>query len=163
MQSLIRHSPLLLAFATLILFGKVDWGPAVRICGMTPPPQPTFIVLSPPLEKDNGFLRKIPVPLTKPGDMLGLEAEFFEVTAYAVGDDFTPRSITADGREVRPGITAACPESMPPGTPIYIEYLGVRICEDRGYLGDQRIDVAFPSVESALIFGRQRLAVVIIR
>jgi len=162
MQSLIRHSPLLLAFATLILFGKVDWGPAVRICGMTPPPQPTFIVLSPPLEKDNGFLRKIPAPLTKPGDMLGLPAEFFEVTAYAVGDAFTPGSITADSRGVRPGITAACPPEMPLGTALYIEYLGVRICEDRGLGSGKWIDVAFPSVNSALIFGRQRLAVAII-
>lgn len=131
---------------------------------MTPPPQPTVILLSPPLEKDDGFVRKIPAPVTRPGNLLGLKAEFYEVTAYAIGDRFTPGSITADGREVRSGVTAACPPELALGTALYIEYVGVRICEDRGSaIVGRRIDVAFPSVESAMMFGRQRLAVVIIR
>ena len=161
-MSFLRYSPLFLIFLAIVVVQKSDWS-----WSWPKRSQPELLcqkIILPPLKKEEtGFLRKIPAPYTKPGDMLGLKAEFYEVTAYAVGDAFTPGSITADGREVRPGITAACPESMPLGTPIYIEYLGVRICEDRGYLGDQRIDVAFPSVESALIFGRQRLAVVIIR
>lgn len=170
-MALKEHSAFVIILLGMVLVSKVNWGSAVPRGALAadqpvcPTPQPVIIVLSSPLKKEDGSLRKATLPLTKPGNLLGvLEAELFEVSAYAVGDDHTPGLITADGREVRPGVTAACPPEIPLGTALYVEGFGVRICEDRGSaVVGKRIDIAFPSVESALIFGRQRLAVAIIR
>jgi len=86
------------------------------------------------------------------------------VTGYAVDDGLTPGMITADGRNVRPGITAACPEELTLGTMIYIEGIGARVCEDRGSaIVGKRLDVAFRTPKKALLFGKRWLRVVVIR
>jgi len=112
-----------------------------------------------------GYLRKAVLPHTQPASpMEGGEAEFYVVTGYAVGDPFTPGQVTADGRLLRPGITVACPEALPLGTALYIEGFGVRICEDRGSaIAGKTLDVAFETPEAAMMFGKQRLAVIIIK
>lgn len=105
-------------------------------------------------------------PTTEPPHLFELEFEtnLYIITGYAVGDDYTPGRITASGRNVMPGLTAACPEWLPLGTAIYIEGLGLRICEDRGGAIDGwRIDVAFGTPEEALEYGVRQSIVAVIR
>lgn len=169
MIRLLQHGALVVAFLGLALVQKADfeWRVALPSGGEIPHlnngaeecPVPQIISSS------GGFLRKIPKPVTKPASPLeGLEAEFYLVTGYAVGDGNTPGEITADGRKVRPGITAAC--RLPLGTMIYIEGIGPRVCEDRG-IGppgvENWIDLAFETAEEADDHGKQWLGVVVIR
>jgi 3D (Asp-Asp-Asp) domain-containing protein len=94
-------------------------------------------------------------------------AEVFEVTAYTVYEESTGKSpdhpafgITASGKRVQAGKTAACPPSMPFGTRIEIEGVGERVCHDRGAaITEGRIDVYMPELNDALEFGRKRLKV----
>lgn len=122
-------------------------------------------IVLPQLEnKDSGFLKKLVKPHTELAPLLGLDAEFYTVTGYAVGDGYTPGEITADGRKVRPGITVACPPEIMLGTAVYIEGLGVRICEDRGSaIVGKRLDVAFKTPEAAIMFGKRWMRVAVIR
>lgn len=88
----------------------------------------------------------------------------FEVTAYTAGDDFTPsHGITASGKRVKAGTTAACPRELPFGTRINIEDVGERVCTDRGSaIKGRKIDVYMPTIKEALKFGRQTLKVIIL-
>ncbi|MBR8661151.1 3D domain-containing protein [Brevibacillus sp. NL20B1] len=91
------------------------------------------------------------------------ETELYEVTAYSVGDDFTPgHGITASGARVREGITAACPPELPFGTRVHIEGVGERVCLDRGgAIKGRRLDVYIADRSEALRFGRRKLSVTI--
>jgi hypothetical protein len=99
---------------------------------MTPPPQPTVIVLSPPLEKDDGFLRKIPTPVTISSRAPSLYR--FTITWYTNEQGEPPgNDVTASGKETRYG-TVACPIAFPFGTRFVIlmpEGSEEFICEDR--------------------------------
>jgi 3D (Asp-Asp-Asp) domain-containing protein len=94
-------------------------------------------------------------------------AEVFEVTAYTAYEESTGKSpghpafgITASGKRVQAGVSAACPPSMPFGTRIEIEGVGERVCHDRGAaITEGRIDVYMPELNDALEFGRKRLKV----
>jgi len=159
----LQHGALILAFLGVALVQKVHW-----VVPLEPPLQKgsqcTEIVL-PPLPLRQGWLVKRVQPITQPVSPLGgAEADLYLVTGYAIGDGYTPGYITADGRKVRPGITVACPVELALGTAVYIKGFGVRICEDRGIaIIGKRLDVAFETPETAMLFGRQRLAVVVIR
>lgn len=90
----------------------------------------------------------------------------FTVTAYTVGDDFTPsHGITASGEKVREGRTLACPRSLPFGTEIYIPYLErTYVCTDRGgRIKAGKLDVYMGSRKEALDFGKRKLNVIIKR
>jgi 3D (Asp-Asp-Asp) domain-containing protein len=97
--------------------------------------------------------------------------EIYEVTAYTAYEESTGKSpshpafgITASGKRVQAGKTAACPPSMPFGTRIEIEGVGERVCEDRGAaITEGRIDVYMPELNDALEFGRKRLKVRILK
>jgi 3D (Asp-Asp-Asp) domain-containing protein len=94
-------------------------------------------------------------------------AKVFEVTAYTAYEESTGKTpshpafgITASGKRVQAGKTAACPPSMPFGTRIEIEGVGERVCYDRGAaITEGRIDVYMPELNDALEFGRKRLKV----
>jgi len=166
---LLQHSALIIAFLGLSLIQKVDWEWRVALPsggeiphlnnGGKECPVPQIISSS------DGFLRKIPKPQTEPGSPLqGLDAEFYLVTGYAVGDGNTPGQVTADGRLVRPGITVACPKELALGHMIYIDGIGPRVCEDRGSaIVGKRLDVAFKTPEAALLFGKRWMRVGVIR
>lgn len=165
-----EHSPLFLMFLGLVLANRVGWGPAVRICGMTPPPQPTVIVLSPPMQSD-GFLKKAVEPHTND---LGLWALFldgrvegpftFKVTAYNENDGYTPGTVTASGLPVMEGITAACGPEFELGTVIVLENGMILKCLDRGgRITEGRLDVYFDSLSEAQQFGVQKIRVVVIK
>lgn len=161
---LVQHSALIIAFLGLTLLSKVRWEWGVAGSPPGPPPQCIEIVLPPPPLRE-GWLPRFIKPKTQPASIIeGAEATLYLVTAYAVGDGNTPGEITADGRKVRPGITAAC--RLPLGTMIYIEGIGPRVCEDRG-IGppgvENWIDVAFETAEEADDHGKQWLGVVVIR
>lgn len=81
------------------------------------------------------------------------------VTAYAIGDGYTPGHITASGLPVRPGVTIACSEHYDIGSYVWIEGFGVRRCEDRGkaIVGQNRFDIAMHSPEAARQFGKRLL------
>jgi 3D (Asp-Asp-Asp) domain-containing protein len=97
--------------------------------------------------------------------------EIYEVTAYTAYEESTGKSpghpafgITASGKRVQAGKTAACPPSMPFGTRIEIEGVGERVCHDRGSaITEGRIDVYMPELNDALKFGRKRLKVRILK
>lgn len=162
MIRLLQHGALVMAFLGVALIQKVDWEWRV-VSPLGPPAQCTEIVL-PPLPTREAWLPKRVEPHTQPRSPIeGAEAEFYTVTGYSVGDPFTPGGITADGRKVRPGITVACPEELALGTMVYIEGVGPRVCEDRGALEGRWLDLAFETAAEALSFGKQMLAVVIIR
>lgn len=88
----------------------------------------------------------------------------YVVTAYSVGDDYTPgHGITASGKRVEAGVTAACPRELPFGTRVEIEGVGERTCTDRGgAIKGKRIDVYMTEIDDALTFGRRELSVTII-
>lgn len=89
------------------------------------------------------------------------QTETYVVTAYTVGDDYTPsHGITASGERVQAGVTVACPRDLPFGTVVNIEGIGERTCHDRGgAIRGKRLDVYMPTVQEALEFGRQTLEV----
>lgn|GEM_PF-2730732 len=164
MIRLVQHSALIIAFLGLSLIQKMNW--EWRVAGLPPGPPPQCVeVVLPPLPTREAWLAKRVQPLTQPASpMEGAEAEFYIVTGYAVGDEYTPREITADGRKVRPGITIACPEELALGIMVYIEGIGARVCEDRGSaIVGKHLDIAFKTPEAAMLFGKQRLAVAVIK
>ena len=163
MIRLLQHGSLMIAFLGVTLVQKMDWEWRVE-SPPGPPPQCVEVVL-PPLPTREAWLPKAVEPHTQPASpMEGAEAEFYIVTGYAVGDGFTPGEVTTDGRLVRPGITVACPKELNLGQALYIEGFGVRICEDRGgMIVGKTLDMAFETPEAAMIFGRQTLAVEVIR
>lgn len=74
------------------------------------------------------------------------------------------KGITASGKPVVEGVTIAAPRSIPFGTKLYIEGVGIRIVQDRlAKKYDNRIDVFFNSHEKALKFGKKRLTVTVIK
>jgi 3D (Asp-Asp-Asp) domain-containing protein len=97
-------------------------------------------------------------------------AETYEVTAYTAYEESTGKTpahpafgITASGRRVQPGITAACPRELPFGTWLEIEGVGKRRCDDRGgAIRGNRLDIYIPELTDALEFGRKRLKVRIV-
>jgi len=163
------------AFA--IVFGFVQWvGDAqrepivirrtVQVEARCETPQVVYAPSAPLYE------RKAICPRTEPAYFLEVEVqtELWLVSGYAIGDDFTPGSNTADGwaegleREVRPGITIACPKELPLGTMVVIDKIGPRVCEDRGgAVEGKRLDVAFKTSLAAEIWGKRWVRVAIIR
>ncbi|MBW3699362.1 hypothetical protein C2U27_03615 [Bacillus aerophilus] len=89
------------------------------------------------------------------------------VTAYTNGYESTGKhpghseyGKTASGVTTKQGITIACPPYMKFGTKLYIEDVGLRVCQDRG--GDikgNRLDVFIENLQKAREFGRQTLTV----
>ncbi|MEH6974987.1 3D domain-containing protein [Bacillus sp. JJ675] len=94
----------------------------------------------------------------------------YEVTAYTNGFSSTGKSkgdpgygITASGKKTAEGRTIACPPSIPFGTRVQIEGVGVRVCEDRGgAIKEGYLDVYVRSEKEALSFGRRSLRAKII-
>ena len=95
----------------------------------------------------------------------------FEATAYTAHQESTGKEpgdraygITASGKPVRAGVTIACPPSIPFGTRLEIESVGVRVCQDRGgRITEGYLDIYIPQIKEARQFGRQRLKVRIIK
>ncbi|MFC4807721.1 3D domain-containing protein [Paenibacillus sp. GCM10023250] len=88
----------------------------------------------------------------------------FEVTAYTVGDDFTPsHGITASGERVKEGRTLACPKSLPFGTKVYLPALDrTYTCTDRGgMIKEGHLDIYMDSLKEALRFGRRQMKAVL--
>jgi len=172
MMRLVQHGALVIAFLGLSLVQKVRWEWKIeRFAGAD---SQCIEVRLPPLpDHDDGWLRMNPKPETQPASFMvhhpnsgieGVEADLYLVTGYAIGDGKTPGRVTADGRLVRPGITVACPGELSLGTMLFIKDIGGRVCEDRGSaIVGKRLDVAFESPEEAMEFGRQWLAVMVIR
>lgn len=99
------------------------------------------------------------------------QTETYEVTSYTAYEESTSKSpghpafgITASGRKVQAGVTAACPRELPFGTRLRIENVGVRVCYDRGgAIKNKKLDVYIPNLTEARKFGRKRLKVEIIK
>lgn len=92
-------------------------------------------------------------------------AESYTLTAYApldpkavygldyIGDP----SVTASGDKPIPGQTVAADKSIPFGTKVWIEGVGVRTVNDRGgAIKRGRLDLCMETRDEALQFGRQR-------
>lgn len=94
--------------------------------------------------------------------MLLLTGQTYTITGYAVGDDFTPGDLTASGTPVIPGLTVACPQNLTFGTMVYIEGVGLRICQDRGAFEGRWLDLAFATKEEALQWGKRERNVCIL-
>ena len=67
-----------------------------------------------------------------------------QVPGYYIGDGGGYCGNTASGEPVRPGV-AACGRKWPLGTKLFIEGYGQVVCLDRGHLGQNQIDVFFPT------------------
>lgn len=90
--------------------------------------------------------------------------ETWILTAY---DDSSKENggwtITASGEEFRDDYTLACPKSLPFGTEIEIEDIGVRVCQDRGgAIKGKRLDVFIRDADEMQRFGRQERRIRII-
>lgn len=86
----------------------------------------------------------------------------YEVSAYSLGDGFTPsHGKTASGEKVKEGRTIACPKSLPFGTKVFIPDLDhVYTCTDRGgMITEGHLDIYMADRSDALDFGRQQIAV----
>lgn len=99
--------------------------------------------------------------MTEATGKLPSKPETYVVTAYSVGDDYTPgHGITASGKPVEAGVTVACPRELPLGTRVEIDGVGERTCTDRGgKIKGKRLDVYIPDIVDALEFGKQELSV----
>lgn len=99
-------------------------------------------------------------------------AESYTLTAYApldpkavygldyIGDP----SVTASGDKPIPGQTVAADKSIPFGTKVWIEGVGVRTVNDRGgAIKRGRLDLCMETRDEALQFGRQRRKVIILK
>lgn len=94
----------------------------------------------------------------------------YEVTAYTSNAESTGKSpgdpaygITASGKPVVDGLTAACAPSLPFGTRVDIEGVGERVCTDRGgAITEGKLDIYMTEVSDARAFGRRSLEVRII-
>ena len=68
--------------------------------------------------------------------------------------------ITASGKQARQGVTVAASRSIPLGTRVHIEGLGVRVVQDRlARRFDSRVDVFFAKHADAVKFGKKTLNV----
>lgn len=98
--------------------------------------------------------------------------ETYTLTAYApldpkavhgldyIGDP----TITASGDKPIPDETVAADKSIPFGTKVWIEGVGVRTVNDRGgAIKRGRLDLCMATKEEALQFGRQRRKVIILK
>lgn len=89
----------------------------------------------------------------------------FEVTAYChcakcCGKAGQP---TASGKMPKTGITVAAPRSIPFGTRVKIEGVGIRIVQDRlAKRYDHRIDLFMSNHKQALAWGKRKLRVQIL-
>jgi 3D (Asp-Asp-Asp) domain-containing protein len=98
-------------------------------------------------------------------------AEVFEVTAYTAYEESTGKTpshptfgITASGKRVQAGVTAACPPELDFGTWLEIEGVGKRRCDDTGgTIKGKRIDIYMESVNEAIKFGRRNLRVWVLK
>ncbi len=99
-------------------------------------------------------------------------AETYTVTAYApldpqavYGLDYIGNpAVTASGDKPIPGQTVAADKSIPFGTTVWIEGVGVRTVNDRGgAIRRGRLDLCMETRDEALQFGRQRRKVIILK
>ena len=95
----------------------------------------------------------------------------FKVTAYChcksccgKSQDDSGYMITASGAKVEEGVTVAADSKvLPYGTIVYIEGIGRRIVQDTGAFHGNRLDVYYPSHQTASDFGVQTLKVWVIK
>jgi 3D (Asp-Asp-Asp) domain-containing protein len=112
-----------------------------------------------------------PVSPAEVYDIYEAKTEVFEVTAYTAYEESTGKTpghpafgITASGRRVQAGVTAACPRELEFGTWLEIEGVGKRRCDDRGgAISGKKLDIYMPERADALEFGRRRLKVRILK
>lgn len=87
----------------------------------------------------------------------------YTVTAYCACKKCcgpNAKGITASGKSVKEGVTIAAPRSIPFGTKLFIEGVGIRIVQDRlAKRYDDRIDVFIADHNRALNFGKKTLKV----
>jgi 3D (Asp-Asp-Asp) domain-containing protein len=111
-------------------------------------------------------------PPSKVSPMLGeATTELYTVTAYCACKKCCGRwsgGPTASGKMPVVGVTCAGPRSIPFGTRVRIEGVGVRVVQDRlAKRFDNRFDVFFGSDEQAheraLRFGKRQLKVEVLR
>lgn len=94
----------------------------------------------------------------------------YEVSFYTAGYESTQKQkgdkgyrLTASGTYVQEGRTVAAPPSIPFGTKLYIEGIGVRVVEDRGSaIKSGHLDVYVEDVNKAIQLGRKNLKVKIL-
>jgi 3D (Asp-Asp-Asp) domain-containing protein len=73
----------------------------------------------------------------------------------------TAAGVTASGKKAKEGITVAAPRSMPFGTKLRIQGIGVRVVDDRlAKRYDNRIDLFMTDHNRAKLFGKQILNVI---
>ena len=107
-------------------------------------------------------------PPSKDSLMLGCAtAEIYTVTAYCpckVCCGQWAGGPTASGRMPVAGITVAGPRSIPFGTRVWIEGVGVRVVQDRlARKYDGRFDLYFATHAEALRFGKRSLKVKVLK
>jgi len=87
----------------------------------------------------------------------------YEITFYTNNKSSTGKSvgdpdygITSSGARTKAGVTIACPPSIPSGTQLEIEGIGIRKCEDvGGAIKGNRLDIYVTSDAEAMRLGRQ--------
>jgi len=87
------------------------------------------------------------------------EEVILEATAYTAADDECGNGdgITASGRPVRPGYVAMS-RSIPFGTRVWIEGMGMYEVQDRGgAIEDGKIDIYVETKDEAFEFGRRQI------
>ena len=99
-------------------------------------------------------------------------AETYTITGYApldpqavYGLDYIGNpAVTASGDRPIPGQTVAADKSIPFGTKVWIEGVGVRTVNDRGgAIKRGRLDLCMATRDEAIAFGRQKRKVIILK
>ena len=95
--------------------------------------------------------------------ILGFTVAVFSVSAFVDAEGLPPYGFTANMTPTAPGV-CACGPSYEFGVRFYSPETGWLTCEDRGGLiGDGNLDVWMAEVEDMRQWGRQELAVVVVR
>lgn len=99
-------------------------------------------------------------------------AETYTLTAYApldpkavYGLDYIGNpAVTASGDKPIPGQTVAADKSIPFGTRVWVEGIGIRTVNDRGgAIKRGRLDLCMSTRDEAIAFGRQNRKVIILK
>lgn len=112
-------------------------------------------------------MKKTLIAMTLAASLCGVLAKQYTVTAYCACSKCCGKwadGITASGKPAVQGVTIAASRSIPFGTKLNIEGVGVRVVQDRlAARYDSRIDVFFNDHKAALKFGKRNLNVEVVR
>lgn len=160
MRQVLRHMLFVAAAALLLgwpwLVPAVGvWATLATLAAEQPEPEPIIVAVPVPPAAEEA--------VTVPAE--AWEWRRMEATAYTSGPESTGKrpghpayGITRSGLPTRPGVVAVDPDVIPLGSIVWVEGYGLAVALDTGpAIRDNRVDVWFEDVQTALAWGRREV------